>query len=93
MKGIYNNTTAEVVVTHKHNTQEKNMFTFESIIDTVKGAQTKFVETYVTDKKVQAEIVKAIDAQATFTKTTYNNSLEIAQTAMKNLNDIVYKKA
>jgi len=69
------------------------MFTFDSIIDTVTGAQTKFVETYVTDKKVQAEVTKLIEAQAAFTKTTYNNSLEIAQTAMKNLNDIVYKKA
>ena len=81
------------VVNTQTYTKENYMFTFESVIDTVKGAQTKFVETYVTDKKVQAEIVKAIDAQATFTKTTYNNSLEIAQTAMKNLNDIVYKKA
>ena len=69
------------------------MFTFESIIDTVTGAQTKFVETYVTDKKVKAEVTNLIQAQAAFTKTTYNNSLEIAQTAMKNLNDIVYKKA
>jgi hypothetical protein len=69
------------------------MFTFDSIIDTVTGAQTKFVDTYVTDKKVKAEVTKLIEAQATFTKTTYNNSLEIAQTAMKNLNDIVYKKA
>jgi hypothetical protein len=69
------------------------MFTFDSIIDTVTGAQTKFVETYVTDKKVKAEVTKLIEAQAAFTKTTYNNSLEIAQTAMKNLNDIVYKKA
>jgi predicted hydrolase (HD superfamily) len=69
------------------------MFTFESIIDTVTGAQTKFVETIVTDKKVKAEIVKVIDAQAAFTKTTYNNSLELAQTAAKNFNELVYKKA
>jgi hypothetical protein len=68
------------------------MFTFESIIDTVTGAQTKFVETLVTDKKVKAEVVKLIEAQAAFTKTTYTNSLEIAQTAMKNLNEIVYAK-
>jgi predicted hydrolase (HD superfamily) len=68
------------------------MFTFESIIDTVTGAQTKFVETIVTDKKVKAEVVKLIEAQAAFTKTTYTNSLEIAQTAMKNLNEIVYAK-
>jgi hypothetical protein len=69
------------------------MFTFDSIVDTVKGAQTKFVETYVTDKKVQAEVTKLIDAQATFTKTTYNNTLELAQSAVKNFNELVYKKA
>jgi len=68
------------------------MFTFDSIIDTINGAQTKFVETYVTDKKVQAEITKLIDAQAAFTKTTYNNTLELAQTAVKNFNDVVYSK-
>jgi hypothetical protein len=69
------------------------MFTFDSIVDTVTGAQTKFVDTYVTDKKVKAEVTNLIQAQAAFTKTTYNNSLELAQTAMKNLNDAVYKKA
>ena len=69
------------------------MFTFESIIDTVTGAQTKFVDTYVTDKKVKAEIVKVIDAQAAFTKTTYTNTLELAQSAVKNFNELVYKKA
>ena len=75
--------------THK----EKNMFTFESIIDTVTGAQTKFVETYVTDKKVKAEVTKLIEAQAAFTKTTYTNTLELAQSAVKNFNELVYKKA
>ena len=92
MKGIYNSTTAEVVVTHKHTHKENYMFTFESIIDTATGAQTKFVETYVTDKKVKAEVTKLIEAQAAFTKTTYNNTLELAQTAMKNLNELVYSK-
>ena len=81
-----------MLLTHKHNTQENYMFTFESIIDTATGAQTKFVETYVTDKKVKAEVTKLIEAQAAFTKTTYNNSLELAQTAMKNLNELVYSK-
>ena len=74
--------------THK----EKNMFTFESIIDTVTGAQTKFVETYVTDKKVKAEVTKLIEAQAAFTKTTYTNTLELAQSAVKNFNELVYSK-
>ena len=75
--------------THK----EKNMFTVESIVDTVKGAQIKFAETYITDKKVQAEVTKLIDAQAAFTKTTYTNTLELAQSAVKNFNELVYKKA
>ena len=74
--------------THK----EKNMFTFESIIDTVTGAQTKFVETYVTDKTTQKNLVKLLDTQATFTKTTYNNTLDLAQTAVKNFNELVYSK-
>ena len=68
------------------------MFTFESIIDTVTGAQTKFVDTYVTDKKVKAEVTKLIEAQAAFTKTTYNNTLELAQSAYKNFSDVVYSK-
>ena len=68
------------------------MFTFESIIDTVKGAQTNFVETYVTDKKVKAEVTKLIDAQAAFAKTTYTNTLELAQSAVKNFNELVYSK-
>ena len=46
------------------------MFTFESIIDTVTGAKTTLVETYVTDKKVKAEVTNLIEAQAAFTKTT-----------------------
>jgi hypothetical protein len=68
------------------------MFTFESIVDTVKGAQTKFVETYVTNDTVKAELVKLVDTQATFAKTTYNNTLELAQTAVKNFNELVYSK-
>ena len=68
------------------------MFKFDSIVDTIKSAQTQFVETYVTDKKVQAEVVKLIDSQAAFAKTSYNNTLELAQTAAKNFNDIVYSK-
>ena len=65
------------------------MFTFESIIYTVTGAQTKFVETYVTDKKVQSELVKLIEAQSKFAKTSYKNTLEVAETAVKNFNESV----
>jgi len=61
------------------------MFTFDSIVDTVQGAQTKFVETYVTDKKLQAEMVKLADAQAKFAKGSYQTTLSIAQTVVKKL--------
>ena len=65
------------------------MFTFDSIVDTVTGAQTKFVETFVVDKKVQAEVVKLVEAQAKFTKTTYKNSLEAAENTVKYFNESV----
>ena len=65
------------------------MFTFESIVDTVTGAQTKFVETFVTDKKVQTELVKLLEAQSKFTKTTYKTTLEATETAVKQFNETV----
>jgi len=65
------------------------MFTFESIVDTVTGAQTKFVETFVVDKKVQTELVKLVDAQSKFTKTAYKTTLEATETAVKQFNDTV----
>ena len=60
------------------------MFNFDSIIDTVQGAQKSFVETYVADKKVQAELVKLVDSQAKFAKTTYKNSLELSELIVNN---------
>ena len=65
------------------------MFNFDSVIDTVSGTQKSFVETYVTDKKIQAEVVKLVEAQAKFAKTSYKNTLELAETAVKNFNDSV----
>jgi hypothetical protein len=68
------------------------MFSFDSIVDTVQGAQTKFVETYVTDKKLQAEMIKLTDAQAKFAKGSYQTTLSIAQAVVKNTGDVVYAK-
>jgi len=65
------------------------MFNFDSIIDTVAGAQTKFVETFVTDKKVQTELVKLVEAQSKFTKTAYKTTLEATETAVKQFNETV----
>ena len=63
------------------------MFTFESIVDTVTGAQTKFVETFVVDKKVQTELVKLVEAQSKFTKTAYKTTSEATETAVKHFNE------
>jgi hypothetical protein len=68
------------------------MFSFDSIVDTVQGAQTKFVETYVIDKKLQAEMIKLADAQAKFAKGSYQTTLSIAQAVVKNTGDVVYAK-
>ena len=68
------------------------MFNIETIIDTVQGAQKSFVETYVSDKKVQAELVKLTEAQAKFAKGSYQTSLTLAQAVFKNVNDAVYAK-
>jgi uncharacterized protein YlbG (UPF0298 family) len=60
------------------------MFTsFDTIIDTVQGAQTKFVETYVTDKKIQAELVKLTEAQAKFAKAVFKTTSDAVQTQVK----------
>ena len=63
------------------------MFNIDSIIDTVNGAQKSFVEAYIADKKVQADLVKLVDSQAKFAKTTYKTSLEFAETFTKNISD------
>ena len=68
------------------------MFTFNSIVDTVQGAQTKFVETYVTDKKLQSELVKLTEAQAKFAKGSYETTLSLAQAVYKSATDAVYAK-
>jgi hypothetical protein len=69
------------------------MFTsFDTIVDTVQGAQKSFVETYVTDKKLQAELVKLTEAQAKFAKGSYQTTLTIAQAVYKNATDAIYAK-
>jgi hypothetical protein len=66
------------------------MFTsFNTIVDTITGAQTKFVETYVTDKKIQEELVKLTEAQAKFAKGSYQTTLSIAEAVFKTTNEAV----
>jgi hypothetical protein len=69
------------------------MFTFDFIIDSVQGAKKTFVNTFVTDKKFQAELVKLVDAQTAFAKGQVQTTLSIAEAFVKNASDAVYKKA
>jgi hypothetical protein len=69
------------------------MFTLDLIIDAVQGAKKTFVNTYITDKKFQAELNKLVDAQTAFAKGQVQTTLSIAEAIVKNVNESVYKKA
>ena len=55
------------------------MFTPEAFIDSIQSGKKQFVNTFVTDKKFQAELHKLIDAQAEATKISVKASTAIAQ--------------
>jgi hypothetical protein len=69
------------------------MFTFDSIIDAVQNGKKQFVNTFVTDAKFKAELVKLVDAQTEFAKGQVKTTLSIAEAFVKNAGDVVYKKA
>lgn len=69
------------------------MFTFDSIIDSVQGAKKTFVNTFVSDAKFKAELIKLVDAQTEFAKGQVKTTLSIAEAFYKNASDAVYKKA
>lgn len=66
---------------------------FNQIIDSVQNAKKQFVNTFVTDKKFQADLIKLVDAQTEFAKGQVNTTLSIAEAFVKNAGDAVYKKA
>jgi len=66
---------------------------FNQIIDSVQDAKKQFVNTFVTDKAFQAELVKLVDAQTEFAKGQVKTTLSIAEAFVKNASDTVYKKA
>lgn len=66
------------------------MFNQDFIIDGVQNAKKTFVNTFVTDKKFQAELNKLVDAQTTFAKGQVNASLDIAQAFIKNASEVFY---
>ena len=66
---------------------------FNQIIDSVQNAKKQFVNTFVTDKTFQAELIKLVDAQTEFAKGQVKTTLSIAEAFVKNASDAVYKKA
>lgn len=65
------------------------MFSFDSIIDAVQNGKKQFVETFVTDAKFKAELIKLVDAQAAFAKGQVKTTLAIAEAFYNNANDAV----
>jgi len=52
-----------------------------SFIDTVQGAKSQFLNTFVTDKAVCKQLQEIVDAQTSFTKVAAKNTLDIANKA------------
>ncbi len=69
------------------------MFTLDFAIDSVQGAKKTFVNTFVSDAKFKAELIKLVDAQTEFAKGQVKTTLSIAEAFVKNASDAVYKKA
>lgn len=57
---------------------------FNQVIDAVQNGKKQIVETFVQDAKFKAELIKLIDAQATFAKGQVDTTLAIAQALAKN---------
>lgn len=57
---------------------------FNQVIDAIQDGKKQIVNTFVTDKKFQAELIKLIEAQAEFAKGQVQSSLSIAEALAKN---------
>ena len=68
------------------------MFTPDFIIDGVQNAKKQFVNTFVTNDKFKAELVKLIDAQTEFAKGQVKTTLSIAEAFVKNASNAIYTK-
>lgn len=63
------------------------MFTHNQFIDSIQEGKKQFVNTFVTDAKFKAELIKLIDSQGQAAKTSVEASLAIAQAFVKNSTD------
>ena len=68
------------------------MFTLDFIIDSVQNAKKQVVNTFITDDKFKAELVKLVDAQTEFAKGQVKTTLSIAEAFVKNATAAVYAK-
>jgi len=66
---------------------------FNQVIDTVQNGKKQFVNTFITDDKFKAELIKLVDAQTEFAKGQVKTTLSIAEAFVKNASDAIYKKA
>lgn len=57
---------------------------FNQVIDAIQDGKKQVVNTFVTDKKFQAELIKLIDAQTAFAKGQVETTLSIAEALAKN---------
>ncbi len=68
------------------------MFTLDFAIDSVQNAKKTFVNTFVTNDKFKAELIKLVDAQTEFAKGQVKTTLSIAEAFVKNASEAVYAK-
>lgn len=64
----------------------------DKIIDQIQNGKKQIVNTFVQDEKFKAELIKLIDAQATFAKGSVQSSLDIMNALVKNSGSAFYKK-
>jgi hypothetical protein len=63
----------------------------DTIIESIQDGKKKLVNTFVTDAKFKADLIKLIDAQTNFAKGSVKSSMDIAQAIVKNASDSFYK--
>lgn len=56
------------------------MFSPAQVIDAVQNGKRQFVEVFVQEPTLRAEMLKLIDAQTTFAKATVESALTVATT-------------
>jgi uncharacterized protein YoxC len=64
-----------------------------TFIDTVQGAKSTFVKTFVQDKEVAKSLQSFVDSQTSFTKQVAKTTFEVATRAAEEAIKFDYKKA